>query len=288
MQLTCLNCLGGFEVPDSPDSPTAERHVRCPVCGMEGTFRPRDASALKRPSVPLPPRAKSAQTTTAFRKPLQAFSGAASRPATPPSTPADRFRTSRPAAQATEPRKAPPVPVEPPEPPEPLMQEVVVPPVAPVATESGPWLVRSPTGLVFEFPASDHLITWSAVVDNPAPYEVSRGGEAWTSLAEFLRLVRQGSRGTSAFRAAIRETAPQPDGSRAVAPDAKSEPDAQTTKRDDAVSTTAKKHPTSQFQFKIRETRPPVWRKKGLWIGLAIAVLAAAGVAAAFVLGVFG
>jgi hypothetical protein len=70
---------------------------------------------------------------------------------------------------------------------------------------SGSWAVKSPTGLVLEFPESALLVNWSAVVENPAPYQVSRGGETWMSLEEFLRETKRGVRATQAFRRTLDE-----------------------------------------------------------------------------------
>lgn len=265
MELTCLNCLGTFEMDDK-GVPAPSGRVQCPICGADQTFVTLDEARLKRPQPPVPPP-RSSKTTTAFRKPMQAFVGGSPRPSTPPSL--------QPAPVAGE----APVVVTPFEPAAPTPPEAFLPPMAPdaPADESGSWMVRSPTGLVLEFPASELLVNWSAVVDNPAPYQVSRGGQEWTSLAEFLQLVRQGNRSTSAFRVATRGS-PSPAAPREFVPASPATPapgSSPTVPTPRPAGVTA--HPTSSFQIKLKEPAAPRWRR---WVLLGFGLFAIIGGAA--------
>lgn len=263
MELTCLNCLGTFEVDMKPGS-TQVHYLRCPLCGTEQTFIPQDAARLKRPLVP-PPRAQ--KTTTAFRKPMQAFLTEPPRSTTPPQS-----RETRASSVEIGPfRSGAPTP-----------PEAFRPPVEAAPQEPEVWLVRSPTGLVLEFPASETLVNWSAVVDNPTPYQVSRGGQEWISLAEFLRLVRQGNRSTAAFRAATRAPDPSSLGEPVVphpvgATSPQGKQAAPLLQNDGAV-----KHPTSQFQIKLKQQRASRWR---LWllVALCLVLVATGALVAAYV-----
>ncbi len=144
--------------------------------------------------------------------------------------------------------------------------------------------MRSPTGLVLEFPTSEYLVTWSAIVDNPAPYQVSRGGEEWTSLAEFLRLVRQGKRGTSAFQTAALATATMAEVARpAEQAPAAAAPAGRPSARTERLQTPLK-YPTSQFQIKIKETPPRRWRR-WVFLGLGLVVVAGGAAVVAYFLG---
>ncbi len=262
MELTCLNCLGTFEVKDT-GVPAPSGRVQCPVCGTEQTFVTLDEARLKRPQPPVPPP-RSSKTTTAFRKPMQAFVGGSPRLSTHPSP------------QSTPVVGEASVSVAPFEPAAPTPPEAFPPLMAPdaAADESGSWIVRSPTGLVLEFPASELLVNWSAVVDNPAPYQVSKGGQEWTSLAEFLRLVRQGNRNTSAFRMATRGS-PSPASPHEPVPasPATSAPGGSPTVPA-ARSVSVPVHPTSSFQIKLKEPAAPRWRR---WVFLGIGLIAIIG-----------
>lgn len=274
MELTCLNCLGTFEV-DAAGVPASSDRIQCPICGTDQTFVTQDEARLKRPETPLPPP-RSSRTTTAFRKPMQAFVGGTPRPSTSSTfrpTPTDGVAPS--AAAPFDPAASTP-------------PEAFLPPIAPTpqTDESGSWVVRSPTGLVLEFPASEYLVNWSAVVDNPAPYQVSRGGQEWTSLAEFLRLVRQGNRSTSAFRTATRGPDPSvPSRDPVPSPVATPTPGGSPTVPT-ARPGTAPTHPTSQFQIKLKQPAVPRWRR-WVFLGLGLVVIAAGAVAAAYFLDVF-
>ncbi len=274
MELTCLNCLGTFEV-DAKRVPAASDRVQCPICGTDQKFVTQDEARLKRPETPLPPP-RSSRSTTAFRKPMQAFAGGASRPSTSSTVrPVPADGVAPPAAAPFDPgARTPP--------------EAFLPPIAPgpQADEAGSWVVRSPTGLVLEFPASDLLVNWSAVVDNPAPYQVSRGGQEWTSLADFLRLVRQGNRSTSAFRVATRgadSSAPTRDP--IPSPLATPTPGGSPTVPA-ARPVTASTHPTSQFQIKLKQPEVARWRR-WVFLGLGLVLIAAGTVAAAYFLDLF-
>lgn len=149
---------------------------------------------------------------------------------------------------------------------------------------TGLWLVKSPSGLVLEFPSSHLLVNWSAIVENPAPYSISKGGEVWQALADFLEEVRQGNRGTTAFRR-IASSMERSQGSsvtvRSVSDSTDRMPAAGTGTPGEGVeiggqdggdAPSIPTSPTSGFQFKIRETTAPKSRK-WLVVGIVVGVV---------------
>jgi predicted Zn finger-like uncharacterized protein len=282
MELTCLNCTGTFEVDDA-DVDAAGGMLRCPLCGREQRFAARGARSI--PDVePVDSGARREPASdgfgSAFRKPMQAFGGRRTgRPtggaagAVPPPTPVRVDTDQMPAVDAVLPppvfsaQPPKPVPVEPPP------ERLNIPKVtAEVDSASGLWIVKSPTGLILEFPSSILLVNWSAVVENPAPYQVSRGSDSWMSLEEFLRETKRGIRATQAFRRAPEGqglvpvggvSEGMPDGAPAPSSDAAAAvaagdpngspraPDAAASTGRNAVSTTA------QFTFKIANSSKP-------------------------------
>jgi len=156
--------------------------------------------------------------------------------------------------------------------------------VAAVGEAPQKWLVKSPTGLVLEFPSSHLLVNWSSVVDNPAPYLVSRGGEEWTALDAWLSEVRHGSRATQVFRRMtgkpeLPESGAAP-GAEGAVPATRTTPAAQKVAIGERhVSATA------HFQFKIAEPKKPTWHKWAI-LGAAIVGGLAIAVGALLVTGV--
>ncbi len=325
MELTCLNCTGTFEVGDDEIAATGGELV-CPLCGRTQRFVPRgdrpvpgteplDASNRREPV--------SDGFGGAFRKPMQAFGGR--RPARPGSAPPSAPPFVAPPSQAPagdgERRVTGEVPPNPritspsgyrtpPTPPEPILtaspsagtDRAVEVRAAPEAAEagSGIWTVKSPTGLFLEFPASNLLVNWSAVVENPAPYQVSRGGQEWMSLDEFLREMKRGVRATQAFRrspdgrgiATLAEPAELPKGVAAASPVAVSRDASAVGKVETPAAATGpgnSRNPwssTEQFTFKIANSGTnrgiPLWATILIIVGLVAG--AAAGVAALFLL----
>jgi hypothetical protein len=161
---------------------------------------------------------------------------------------------------------------------------------------SGAWLVRSPTGLVLEFPSSNLLINWSAVVDNPAPYMVSRGGDDWTSLDTFVREVKLGSRATQVFQrmtgggpmirpsVSAGDALDAADASGSAAPaSAPAQERADTGQK--SVQPAAPGRIVSsaaQFQFKLAPERKSAWPRVLLVVGITVVVLAGAAAAVWF------
>ncbi len=311
MQLTCLNCTGTFEVDDA-EVAAAGGMLCCPLCGREQRF----AARVGRPIPDVEPaesgvrrEAVSDGFGSAFRKPMQAFgsrrtnrppSGVAGSSTVVPQQPVRVDTAQMPPVDAVLPPPAFSIPPPGPAPFEPLPERpVAVKAVAEVEeTGSGLWTVKSPTGLVLEFPSSTLLVNWSSVVENPAPYQVSRGSESWMSLEEFLRETKRGIRATQAFRRApdgqglipvggASGTIPggAPTASAAAAPVvADREPtgsprpaDSQAAAARNAVSTTA------QFTFKIANSSKPGFPRwaVALIVG-AVLALAGGGAAAVF------
>jgi hypothetical protein len=135
------------------------------------------------------------------------------------------------------------------------------------------------------------------VVENPAPYLVSRGGDTWMSLEEFVRETKRGIRATQAFRHSPDSKVLVPvssglegePGSASAAPavsqaaasvppvGAARGPDTQPPSQRSAVSTTA------QFTFKIaNSSKPgmPQWAKALIVLG--VLTLLGGGAAAVF------
>lgn len=155
----------------------------------------------------------------------------------------------------------------------------VVPAESPMATDgSGTWVVESPTGLVLEFPSATLLVGWAAVIENTAPYMVSRPGEESRSLDEFVTEIKRGKRPTQAFpktgkTSLDREAgAVKSTGSMTFPMDEKTGNPGE--RRDSGVMN------SSQFQFKIQNSSPPAWRGWVVALAIAIGVAAVAGGAA--------
>jgi hypothetical protein len=294
MELTCLNCTGSFSVDDG--DPSGLKTLRCPMCGHEQRWVPQprftDPAPLEA-EAPAPP-SRSDGTGGAFRRPMQAFSG---------------MRSGKTGSQKLAPR----VHVIDPETMESVAEpeaagagrtsessgEIRLDDVAPLSDEPPPpsdstetWVVRSPSGLVLEFPSSNLLLAWSAVLDNPAPYQVSRAGSLWTSLEQIIREMERGKRSTQALLRTLEGGAVS--GRPAIDPGRRDRMELGDPLGKDGSAAAAgggvpppldRSLPsTSQFQFKIAESKP-----QGLpgWVVLlvvTVGVLAAAGVAAYFLL----
>jgi len=304
MELTCLNCAGTFEVPDD-DSEARERTVQCPMCGQEQRFAVHEESPFATPRTAEAGRPVQTQRISpsesdgsGFRKPMQAFSSFARRKVIAPGALVDDTSSMRKVKRRQKEDTSPDGQI-------PKVHKVPSGTIGAVEHEgdngSTTWLVKSPTGLVLEFPSSHLLVNWSAIVDKPGPYSVSKGGDVWQGLGEFLEEVRQGDRGTAAFRRLAKESVGgTTTGSSSVTrierpaetPGAGFQSVGQKSGEDgsgddvqaDQMPVTS---PTSQFQFKIRESREDKGRK---WVVLAVIggglLLLAGGVAALFLTGV--
>ena len=298
MELTCLSCAGAFTVNEGGLAPSGAV-IECPHCGRKQEFVRRPEGAGTTPPRPFagagprptpPPHA--AGDAGAFRKPMQAFS---------------TYRTQAPSAEmpkakaeSTDRRKPAPPTTPPFQVPGPGTTPPGLAAAAAAAGDAGtPWLVRSPTGLVLEFPSSHLLVNWSAIVDNAAPYQVSRGGDEWTSLDSFVREVKLGSRATQVYNRMASST-PLPS-SVPVPTDPGGPGRSSTTQSAAARSGTngALTTPiggslpppravssTTQFQFKIADTSTKRWPRVVIGIAIALGLLGGAA-GAAFYLGLF-
>ena len=131
------------------------------------------------------------------------------------------------------------------------------------------------------------MASWSAILDNPAPYMASRGGDDWTSLEEVLREVKLGRRAPQVFR-----RVPAPDtgaaqpgtGKDVLVPVAQQQPSG-----DRQVSQPVRRRTPTTAQFEFKLTKPPEKDpRKLLWAGLLILVAALGAGAAVLLLKVFG
>lgn len=299
MELTCLNCTGTFTVGDA--DPAGRSSLVCPLCGREqrwvgqGDFQePSIAPASGAEAVKAhdeAPRGESASGSGTFRRPMQAFSGlrgakaAAVRPGAPQPV------------QIVDPKATASAPVGsvidalPPEPgPSGGLGEVPgLGDVVPVPASTEAWTVRSPSGLVLEFPAANLLLAWSAVIDNPAPYSVSHAGSLWTPLDELIRELKRGKRSTQAFLKTLDGGAVP--GLPAIDPVRRDQmelgmPLQQAIGAPSASGGTPQRAipTTSQFQFKIAESKPAGMPGWVILLLVTVGVLGAAGIAAYFLL----
>ena len=319
MELTCLNCSAAFDVDETALGPEGGM-VQCPVCHrgqmvIRRSPGPVPSGFTKPPPIPRPAAEKPAERPAApkseaerpaaakpeperpaaeapggsFRKPMQAFTGLRPRSsaaaAAPPTVSASVAEPARPAPD----RQA--VPVEEEFPAEARIPAGLATAVAAVGDAPSVWLVRSPTGLVLEFPASHLVVAWSAIIESPGQYQVSRGGSDWTGLDSFLREVKLGSKATQVFRritgqplleAEIAagqqlEAAPQVDGEPG-APSAEAKPEGAAPVEAEAPRKHRRPAPTAHFEFKFSNSAPPRWRRwvVAVAIGVAVAAVAAA------------
>lgn len=301
MELTCLNCAGTFEI-DEGGVGSDGGSVECPMCGQAQDFTPREGLEASIPSpgpaiqeVSSPPpddeTAPPEAGASSFKKPMQAFSSFARRQVSGPDEMKDDtgpMKQVRRSYHEDTPFEARIPRIEKKEPSGPIPEATVDD-----GNGTGLWLVKSPSGLVLEFPSSHLLVNWSAIVENPAPYTVSKGGEVWQAMADFLEEVRQGNRGTSAFRRIANNLERSQSSTVSVRSDiggtdkmpmvgeaatGAGEDDVGPGEEDDPSIPTS---PTSGFQFKIRESREPKSRK-WLVVGIVVGVVVlAAGAAAA-------
>lgn len=127
-------------------------------------------------------------------------------------------------------------------------------------------MLKSPTGLILEFSSPALLAAWSAVVDNPAPYQVCRTGGDWMPLETFLQEFKKGGRFTQGFRA------PQlpgqaSSGARAAVSSSPGEEEMMGAPPK-ALEPPPPKTPTTGFTFKVTNTsKPPSrgWVKPLIW-----------------------
>jgi hypothetical protein len=136
----------------------------------------------------------------------------------------------------------------------------------------GKWHVRCPTGLELVFPNSQLVLAWASVVDDPNLYFVSRGGEEFVTMEEWLQKIRQGSRGTMAFRTVVAEK-------EKLHPGAESMESRSGEKGEQAPPKTlesTKKTVTYQLQFKTRDSRTQK-RKKAIQIAVFVAIVVLVG-----------
>jgi len=298
MELICLNCSNAFDIGNA-DKEGGDGGVVCPNCGKVQRFKSHEETPIPAPS----PMKKGlldsdadlnvSGDSGAFKRPMQAFSSFARR------TVAKKGELIDDTGEIPKARRT-------------VRQDTtwegIIPKVkkeekqgggSEEGEESTIWLVKSPSGLVLEFPTSQMLVNWSAIVEKPEPYSVSKGGKDWMALEEFLDSVRQGNRGTSAFRRAAAASGLEPiTGGRDAGPsvaravegageveDGYGDETGQSDKDFHEVETTSS--PTSQFKFKIQESTKP---KKNVWVVVAIVagvlLLGAGGVVAMYFAGI--
>lgn len=298
MELTCLNCTGSFTVGDA--DPAGRSSLVCPLCGREqrwvgqGDFQEPSVAPASREEVAEPavevPRSEPSSGSGTFRRPMQAFSGLrGAKAATAPRPGPQPFQVVDPTSGASAPVEGAidellpdsgvGVGLEVPDPVE----------AAAVPSESEAWVVRSPSGLVLEFPAANLLLAWSAVLDNPAPYQVSHAGSLWTPLDELIRELKRGKRSSQAFLKTLDGGAVP--GLPAIDPVRRDQmelgmPLQQAINAPVAFGGAPQRAipTTSQFQFKIAESKPSGMPGWAILLLVTVGVLGAAGIAAYFLL----
>lgn len=245
MELTCINCANKFEVGDEVLSKRGAT-VRCPTCGTECVFHGASSSQVVTPLVPPPSR------TSGFRRPMQVFVSATKTQEQPKIKP--DMQVPRPKSVDTvTPKEVP-------------KAEPVVDPIG-----DGKWYVRCPTGLELVFPSSQLVLAWATVVDDPRGYFVSRGGDEFVTMAEWIEKVRQGSRSTVAFKTVVEDKEKLAAGGQAESKGSQAQ-----EAHEPKISETPRKSVTYQLQFKTRDSSTQK-RKKVVQVLLAFALLALLG-----------
>gem|GEM_PF-3073549 len=258
MELVCINCANKFEVGDEVLS-RKEVVVRCPTCGHECVFHSASSSQIVNPVIPPPSR------TGGFRRPMQVFATA---------TKTQEQPRLKPEAVAPMPKSV----------------DIVTPKEVPKAepesepSGNGKWHVRCPTGLELVFPSSQLVLAWASVVDDPNLYFVSRGGEEFVTMEEWMQKIRQGSRGTVAFRTVVAEKEKPPTSVERMESRSGDQPEPAEPK----TLETTKKTVAHQLQFKTRDSRTQK-RKKAIQISIfvVLVVLVGGAVLGAHYLGLF-
>ncbi len=295
MELTCLNCSGSFSVDDG--EPAGRNSLCCPLCGREQRWVPQaefiDPSGDDVPvesNLGEPSGARADVSSGAFRRPMQAFSGLRSGKSRSSQTGPQVYVVDPDEMEIVETVGAIPNVAPQSESSSEIRLDDVAPLVEEVPALGDPesWVCRSPSGLVLEFPSSNLLLAWAAVLDNPAPYQVSRAGSLWTPLDQAIREMKRGARSTQAFLKTL--DGGSVGGRPAIDPGRRARMElgdplgkADQTVSDDGglLQPLSRSVPSSsQFQFKIAETKPegvPGWV---VILVVAVGVLAAGGVAA--------
>ncbi|HOU54787.1 MAG TPA: hypothetical protein PLQ97_12740 [Myxococcota bacterium] len=279
MELICLNCLGEFE-PDGT-LPASGGPLKCPRCGAEQVFHPAGGRPLPRMSAPSGTRESVSEGTGgAFRKPQSlairkgATPGSSGESGNSPRTgPVPHVRRDTDSIPPIRASVSGAVEVVPPPPASAAVRDPGSPEgpdgAAVSANEDSgqEWMVKSPTGLVLEFSSPALLVAWSAVVDNPAPYQVCRAGGDWKPLDAFLQEIKRGGRPTQAFRA---PTSPGRGSSGAIptVSGAMGGDGAADVSSSESSVSPQPRTPTTGFTFKVANTsKPPSrgWLKPLLW-----------------------
>jgi len=278
MELMCLNWLGEFETEGAAPAPGSL--LKCPRCGAEQVFFPAGGRPLPRMSAPTGAREGVPEPTGgAFRKPQSLVirkggssgssgeAGNASQTGPVPQVRRDTDsippirRSASGAVEVVAPTQAP------------ASAGSAGTAEAPEATQASgideagqEWMVKSPTGLVLEFTGPALLVAWSAVVDNPAPYQVCRTGGEWMPLETFLQEFKKGARFTQGMRV------PQLPGRSPSGPTAVVSPvpggSATVAASPDAPDSPQPRPSTTGFTFKVANTSTPPsrgWVKPLLW-----------------------
>lgn len=294
MNLLCLNCGGEFTI-DTSVVGTDGATIKCDLCGNEQPLfvRRRAVGATESggfrfsvellssadrlvggapppviPVQPLPPVPRPSQGAGTFKKPMSS-SWADKRPGDP----------------------APPASSLPDLPPDPLLDDegFFVPDLAAsipdLVDESagGPFVVRSPAALVFEFPDFLVLEEWTRGIEKTEKYLVQDQSGAETQLGDFVRRHKSGPSRSGAIRNVMKAAGMSGSNTNNSFSDQLREMDTMMSAegREGAAGVNA----ASQFQFRIEEEKTRSPRKAILAVVLAVAAVGIV-VGALFLLGV--
>ena len=273
MELTCLSCTGTFSASDA--DPAGRRSLVCPLCNREQRWIRQDkfefvVNSEQRPEQQqeVADSRRPSSSGMAFKRPMQAFGG----------------RRSSGSGQSL--AATPPLPNEPLDKPadEPALAPELPPDVAaPILNNPEGWVVRSPSGLVLEFPSSDLVVAWSAVLDNPVPYHVSHVGSPWASLDEVLKEIKRGRRPSQSMIKTLDGGAIS--GGSMMDPVKRDRmemglPISGTPTNEIEAPLPAKRTTTQQFEFKMAESKPKGMPRWAVMLIVTLAVLASVGLAA--------
>lgn len=272
MELWCLNCQTCFNHPEEPPHNKVVS-IKCPNCGIESHFtkKPQHLFSIQETKKVLaPPRPP---TTSKFMRPTPQYG-----------IKVGQTQTQQPSTDSSF-RKADVYPEYKTRPKQEDSKSILQPQISDSSYEDGPFFVKSPTGLVLEFPSSKVVQTWASIIENTVPYQISQDTKEWISLDVFLSGYRVSAVEDDRLRKAVAKISESKATIVPIDADGKAEEKTSTEKPRETTDQQQRKveiqrgirdSPTSQFTFKIKETPSPksVLRK---WVVAGIIIVIMVG-----------